>query len=107
MHKVTAAARLLAVLLAIASAFIHYTLVGPVLLILGGIAAVGNTSDRNAKNYMMTIVLILGAGSLQIIPYVGTYLAVIFTSLGIAFTGASIIAITITLEARMRQDWLK
>ena len=107
MHKVTAAARALAVLLAIASAFIHYPVIAPVLFVLGGIAAVGNTSDRNAKNYMMTIVLILGAGTLSIIPYVGTYLAEIFTSLGIAFTGASIIAITITLEARMRQDWLK
>lgn len=107
MHKVTAAARLLAVLLAIASAFISYAVIAPVLFILGGIAAIGNTAERNAKNYMMTIVLILGAGTLHIIPYVGGYLATIFTSLGIAFIGASIIAITITLESRMRQDWLK
>lgn len=107
MHKVTAAARALAVLLAIASAFISYSVIAPVLFILGGIAAIGNTSDRNAKNYMMTIVLILGAATLHIIPYVGAYLATIFTSLGIAFTGASLIAITITLESRMRQDWLK
>ncbi len=106
MHKVTAAARLLAVLLAIASAFINVAVMAPVLFILGGIAAIGNTSDRNAKNYLITIVLILGATTLRVIPYIGGYLATIFTSLGIAFIGASIVAITITLEARMRQDWL-
>ena len=106
MHKVTAAARLLAVLLAIASAFVTYTLIAPVLLILGGIAAIGNTSERNAKNYLMTIVLILGAQALGLIPYVGSYLATIFASLGIAFIGASIVAITMTLEGRIRQDWL-
>ena len=107
MHKVTAAARLLAVLLAIASAFFTSNYTAPVLLILGGIAAIGNTSDRNAKNYLMTIVLILGAQALGLIPYVGTYLATIFASLGIAFIGASIISITMTLEGRIRQDWLK
>lgn len=106
MHKVTAAARALAVILAIASAFITYTVIAPVLFILGGIAAIGNTADRNVKNYLMTLVLILGASTLRIIPYVGSYLATIFTSLGIAFIGASIIAITMTLESRMRQDWL-
>lgn len=55
MHKVTAAARLLAVLLAIASAFITYAMIGPVLLILGGISAIGNTSENNAKNYLITL----------------------------------------------------
>ncbi len=106
MHKVTAAARLLAVLLAIASAFFINNLIAPVLLVLGGIAAIGNTSDRNAKNYLMTIVLILGAQALGLIPYVGSYLAMIFASLGIAFIGASIVAITMTLVGRIRQDWL-
>jgi hypothetical protein len=106
MHKVTAAARLLAVLLAIASAFITSTLIAPVLFVLGGIAAIGNNSERNAKNYLITIVLILGAQAVGVIPYVGSYLATMFASLGMAFVGASIIAIAITLEQRIRQDWL-
>lgn len=106
MDKITAAARLLAVILAIVSAFFSNAYMAPLLLILGGIAAIGNTSDRNLKNYLMTIVLILGASTLRVIPYVGTYLATIFSALAIAFVGASIIAITMTLEARMRQDWL-
>ena len=107
MDKVTAAARALAVILAIVSAFVSSVFMAPVLFILGGIAAVGNTPDRNLKNYLITIVLILGSQTIRVIPYVGSYLATIFGSLGIAFVGASIIAITITLESRMRQDWLK
>ncbi|HEX4106315.1 MAG TPA: hypothetical protein VHX92_08805 [Rhizomicrobium sp.] len=107
MNKVSAAARALAVILAIASAFVSNSFIAPLLFVFGGIAAIGNTSDRNTKNYLITIVLILGASTLGVIPYVGSYLATIFASLGIAFVGASIIAITITLEERIRQDWLK
>ena len=106
MHKVTAAARLLAVLLAIASAFINHALIPPVLFVLGGIAAIGNTSDRNAKNFLITIVLIMASPMLTVLPYIGSYLATMFTSLGLAFGGASIISIAITLEQRIRQDWL-
>jgi hypothetical protein len=107
MSKVSAVGRLLAVLLAIASAFVSNPIIVPLLLIFGGIAAIGNTPERNAKNYMMAIVLVLGASTLQGFPYVGTYLANIFESLGAAFIGASIIAITITLEQRIVRDWVK
>lgn len=107
MSKLSAAARALAVLLAIASAFFASPLIAPLLLILGGIAAIGNTPDNNAKNYQMTIVLLLGAKLLDAIPFTGVYLAAIFSSLGTAFVGASIIAITITLEQRITRDWLK
>ena len=107
MSKISAIGRLLAVLVAIASAFVSNPIIAPLLLIFGGIAAIGNTPDRNAKNYMITVVLILGASALQGFPYVGTALATIFESLGIAFVGASIIAITITLEQRIVRDWMK
>jgi hypothetical protein len=107
MEKISAVARLLAILLAIASAFFTSSLTVPLLLILGGIAAIGNTPDRNAKNYLMAIVLVLGAPMLDAMPLTGPYLATVFTSLGAAFVGASIVAITITLEERIRRDWLK
>ncbi len=106
MSKLSAVGRLLAVVVAIASAFVQSPIIAPLLLIFGGIAAIGNTPDRNAKNYMITVVLILGASALQGFPYVGTALATIFESLGMAFVGASIIAITITLEQRIVRDWL-
>jgi len=107
MTRISAIGRLLAVLLAIVSAFVSSPIIVPLLLIFGGIAAIGNTPDRNSKNYLIAIVLILGANTLQGMPYVGSYLATIFESLGIAFVGASIIAITITLERRIVADWMK
>src|SRR5689334_6147639 len=107
MTRLSAVGRLLAVLLAIASAFVSSPIIVPLLLIFGGIAAIGNTPDRNAKNYMITVVLLLGSNTLEGFPYVGSYLAAIFMALGAAFVGASIIAITITLERRIVADWLK
>ena len=107
MTRISAIGRLLAVLLAIVSAFVSSPIIVPLLLIFGGIAAIGNTPDRNSKNYLIAIVLILGANTLQGMPYVGSYLATIFESLGIAFVGASIIAITITFERRIVADWMK
>ena len=107
MQKVTAAARACAILVAIASAFVSAPLIPTLLLLLGGIAAIGNNAEKNNKNILMAIVLILGAKMLETIPFVGSYLATIFTSLGAAFVGASIVAITITLEERIRRDWMK
>src|SRR5215470_1881634 len=72
MSKLSAVGRLLAVVVAIASAFVQNPIIAPLLLIFGGIAAIGNTPERNAKNYMITVVLILGASALQGFPYVGT-----------------------------------
>ena len=107
MNRISAVGRALAVILAIASAFFSNPLIVPLLLIFGGIAAIGNTPERNAKNYQMAIVLILGAKMLEAIPYTGPYLATVFESLGAAFVGASIVAITITLQQRIQRDWLK
>ena len=107
MTKISALGRALAVLLAIASAFVSSPMIVPLLIIFGGIAAIGNTPERNSKNYEMAIILVLGAKMLEAIPYTGPYLATVFTSLGAAFVGASIVAITITLEQRIQRDWLR
>ena len=107
MSEISAAARALAVILAIASAFVSVPLMAPLLLVFGGIAAIKNNSERNSRNFLMTIVLILGARALQVVPYIGSYLATIFVSLGIAFIGASIVAIVVTLAYRIKRDWVK
>ena len=107
MEKISAVGRLLAVILAVTSAFVSYPVMVPLLIVFGGIAAYGNTPERNSKNYLMTIVLLLGAKTFVAIPYVGLYLETILTSLAVAFVGASVIAIFITLERRIRYDWLK
>jgi low temperature requirement protein LtrA len=107
MNEIAAAARGLAVILSIVSAFVSVPLTAPLLLVFGGIAAIKNDSERNARNFLITIVLLLGAKTLEVLPVVGPYLAAIFTSLGIAFFGASIVAIVITLSYRLKRDWVK
>ena len=107
MNEICAAARALAVILSVISAFVSVPLTAPLLLLFGGIAAIRNDSERNTRNFIMTIVLLLGASSLEVIPAVGEYLARIFASLGTAFVGASIVAITITLVLRIKRDWVK
>ena len=107
MNVISAAARALAVILAIVSAFISVPLTPALLLVLGGIAATKNNSEKNSRNFLMTIVLILGAKTLSAIPVIGSYLATIFGSLGIAFVGASMVAIVITLAYRFKRDWVQ
>lgn len=107
MNEICAAARALAVLLAIVSAFITTPLTGPLLLLFGGIAAIRNDSEKNTRNFIITIVLLLGAPALAVLPMVGPNLATMFSSLGLAFVGASIVAIVITLALRIKRDWTK
>jgi cytochrome c biogenesis factor len=106
MNVIILAARSLAILLSIVSGFIFLPLMVPLLLALGGVAAINNNSEKNSRNFLITIVLILGAKTLQAVPFIGSYLATIFASLGVAFVGASIVAIVITLAYRMKRDWL-
>src|SRR5262249_45346710 len=93
MNEISAAGRKLAVILAIVSGFVSVPLMAPLLLVFGGIAAIKNNSEKNSRNFLITIVLILGATTLQAIPYIGSYLSTIFESLGLAFIGASMVAI--------------
>jgi hypothetical protein len=107
MNEICAAARALAVILSILSAFISVPLTPVLLLLFGGIAAIKNDSEKNSRNYLITIVLLLGAQTLEVVPAIGPRLATIFGSLGIAFVGASIVAIAITLAYRIKRDWVK
>ena len=107
MNEICAAARALAVILAIVSAFISVPLTAPLLFVFGGIAAIKNDSEKNARNFLITIVLLLGAKTFEVLPVIGPYLVTIATSLGIAFVGASMVAIAITLAYRFKRDWVK
>lgn len=107
MTVISAAARALAIIFAIASAFISVPLIAPLLLVFGGIAAINNNSEKNSRNFLITIVLLLGADALRVFPVIGPYLATMFASLGTAFVGASIVAIVITLGYRLKRDWVK
>lgn len=105
MERFSAVGRALAVILAIVSAFVSNPIIAPLLLLFGGIAAIGNTPERNIKNYQMAIILVVGSSLLESVPYIGARLDAAFSALGIAFVGASMVAITITLEQRIVRDW--
>ena len=107
MDKLYAVARLIGVVLAIVAAFVAIPNVALALLILGAVAAIGNDMDRNVKLMIGAVVLTLTAKSLEAVPAVGVPLAAIFANVGIAFVGASVMAITLLIVNRVRADWVK
>ncbi|HEX3364076.1 hypothetical protein [Phenylobacterium sp.] len=100
MGKLYAAARAVAVLVAIVAAFTTIPYAAVVLLVLGAISGVGNSAEDNMRVFVISIVLAVGSKSLEAIPDVGVYLAAIFGGIGVATFGASIAGITLGLYRR-------
>ena len=107
MDKIFTISTLLAVLLAIVTAFVSVPMSAAALLILGGIGAIKNPPDMRLRIYAAAIILTLGAKSLSAIPTVGDYLAAIFTGVGIALTGASVVGITVAIYQLLRSNLAK
>ena len=107
MDKLCALARAIAVLIAIIAAFVAIPQVAVILLVLGGISAITNSAEDNMRIYLVTVVLILGAKSLEVIPVAGAPLAAIFGNLATALIGVSMVAITLRVIARIKGDWVK
>jgi hypothetical protein len=108
LNKLYAVARLLAVVVAIAAAFVTIPYVAAILLVLGGVAGVGVAKEDRTRLYLVALLLVGGSKLLEGIPSVaGTYLAAIFGSLGTAYVGASVVALTLSLLTSIRQDWTK
>ena len=105
MDKISALARALAILIAIIAAFVVIPQAAVILLVLGGISAIVNTPEDNMRLYLVTVLLILGAKSLEVIPAAGPSLAAIFTNIGLATLGYSIVAISIRIVLRIKNDW--
>jgi hypothetical protein len=106
LSKVCAVARALAVLLAIAGAFVTVPYLAIALLLLGFISAITNTPENNTRIFLITIVLLLGAKTLAVIPTAGDSLATVFGNLGIALFGACVMAVVLGVYARVRSDWV-
>lgn len=108
MHKLYALARLCAVVVAVVAAFVAVPYVAAILLILGAIAGFGVARDDRTRLYVVTLLLVAASKFLEGIPgEVGTYLAAIFTGLGTAYVGASIVALTHSLMMHIKEDWAK
>jgi hypothetical protein len=99
LEKIYTISTLLAVLLAIVSAFVSVPMSAAALLVLGGIGALNNSNhpDLRLRIYAAAILLILGAKSLTAIPVVGDPLAAIFSGIATAFIGASVVGITLAV----------
>ena len=106
MEKLCALARAIAILIAIVAAFVAIPQVAVILLVLGAISAIDNTAETSLRVYVVTVVLILGAKSLEVIPAVGVPLAAIFENVGLAMLGYSIAAIAIRIALRIKKDWV-
>jgi len=107
LEKLCALARVLAILVAIAAAFVAIPQVAAILLVLGAISGIDNTSETSLRVYVVTLVLMAGSRSLEAIPAVGEPLAAIFSNIGMAMLGYSIAAITIRMGMRVKDDWVK
>jgi hypothetical protein len=78
-------------------------------LILGGIGALNNANhpDLRLRIYAAAILLILGAKTLTAIPVVGDPLAAIFSGIAVAFTGASVVGITLAVYQLIKSNLTK
>lgn len=100
MAKLYPIVRIIAVLVAIAAAFVMIPQATAILLVLGAISGVGNSNDDNMRVFVITIVLAVAAKQLSAIPAVGDYLVTIFTGIGAATFGASASGIAMGLYRR-------
>jgi hypothetical protein len=108
LNKLYAVARLLVVVVAIAAAFVTIPSVAAILLILGAIAGVGVAKEDRTRLYLVALLLVVASKILAEIPGVaGAYLSGIFGNLGTGYVGASVLALTLSLLASIRQDWTK
>ena len=108
MNKLYAVARLLAVVVAIAAAFATIPYVAAILLILGALAGLGVAKEDRTRLYLVALLLVVASKILEGVPApAGTYLSSIFGNLGAAYVGASVVALTLSLVASIRQDWMK
>ncbi len=99
---------LLAFLIAIISAFVSIPNAAAILLVLGGIGALGSAGDPalRLRIYAAGTILILGAQALDAIPVIGAALANIFSAFGTVFIGASVVCITLAVIQLLRANLL-
>ena len=107
LEKLYALARLVAVVVAVAAAFVTIPYVVAILLILGVIAGLGVEREDRLRLYAVAILLTVASKSLEGVPEVGVYLSSIFGGLGTAYVGASLVAIAIGLTESIKNGLVK
>lgn len=105
MGKIYAAARVLALLVAIGSAFATVPSAAAILLFLGAISGVGNTAEDNSRVFLIATVLLVGSSTLTAVPGFGEQLKTIFTGIGTAAFGSSVIGFILGFYRRTLADF--
>jgi hypothetical protein len=107
LDKLYAAARVIALLVAIAGAFVAVPSASLVLVVLGIVIGFGVSSDDSMRYMLAALVLSGGAKVLEVVPQAGPQLAGIVSNVGAVATAAAITAIAISLVLRIKSDWVK
>ena len=93
---------IVALIIAIAGAFVDIPYVAAILVILGIVGGFFVIADHHVRVMVSALVLAGFAGTLNAIPAVGGYLAEIFGGFGIFAVGASIMIISRNTYARFK-----
>ncbi len=105
MKKIFNISRGLAIILAVVAAFVTVPYAAAALLVLGAIAGIANTPEDNSRIFLIALVLMAGAKSLDAIPAVGTHLSAIFGNIGMAAFGVAVMGVSLGLIRRITADW--
>jgi hypothetical protein len=107
MNKVYAAARALALLLAIAAAFVAIPNlnVAAALVILGIITGIGASTDDGIRIMLAVLVLPAIGVALGNIPQIGEQLGAIATNLGLNIAGVGATLVVRRIIALLKGDW--
>lgn len=97
MDKICAGARALALLAAIATAFVTIPQAATLLLALGAISALGNKPEDNIRVYLVATVFTVAAKNLAGFVGIGSYLSTMFGNVGVAATGAAAVAVVLAI----------
>jgi len=107
LDKLYAVARALALVVAIAGAFVVVPEATLLLVVLGIVAGVGVSSDDVSRVMITALVLSVGSKGLEAIPQIGASLSGILGSLGTAYMAAALTAIVIGIAMKTKSDWIK
>ncbi len=107
MDKAFAVVRLVAIALAIVTAFATVPYAAAILLVLGMIGSIATKPEDAMRIYAVAIVLSIVPKALDAIPEAGTYLNAIFASLGLVFAGLAVGNVVKGAYNRVKGDWIK
>jgi hypothetical protein len=107
LDKLYAVARAVALIVAIAGAFVVVPYAALLLVVLGIVAGVGISSEHTTTVMITALVLAGGSKVVEAIPQVGVGLGSVLSSIGTAYMAAALTAIVMGIAMRTKSEWIK